>query len=359
MKILYKGNMFNPTGIATVNREIAKELIKMGHEVQSTDPWQSQWEFNEGLEHLNNSIDVSGEDVVTIYGDYPDNWQQGYGKCYGHFVHEGTRLHPGWSELLNRTVEKIWVPSEATKSLFKWNGVLKPIEVIPHGTNPEIYKPMDLEKKDNFTFLSLNSWSGKIGDRKGTDILIKAFDEEFKEEDVILMLKISTFFQGGIDYLATIENLLGHFNKKIKISCEYMEEERLAYLYNMADCFVSPTRGESFGLTILNAKACGLPTIVTKDINSGHMDFCKDDSTLFIDAPEMEQGDRRYFCAGNMQAVPDVKSLRKQLRYAYEHKDDMLAKAKKNSEHIRKEYTWSNTAKKVLNFIGDTNEEKA
>ena len=36
---------------------------------------------------------------------------------------------------------------------------------------------------------------GYENDRKGTDLLIKAFAEEFsKEDNVILFLKISTFF---------------------------------------------------------------------------------------------------------------------------------------------------------------------
>ena len=62
MKFLIKGNVFNPTGVATGNREIAKALHKLGHEVQVTDPFHSRYEFNEGLEYLNKPIETQEDD---------------------------------------------------------------------------------------------------------------------------------------------------------------------------------------------------------------------------------------------------------------------------------------------------------
>jgi len=264
-------------------------------------------------------------------------------------LHEGTRLIPGWNHFINR-VEKVFVPSQATKNLFKWNDVIIPIEIIPYGTNPEIYKP-NPTTNPTFLFLSVNSW-GDDGDRKGTELLIKAFDEEFTKKDKVkLFLKIGTFWQKKINYFEKIKNLLGHVNPNILVDSNYVEETVLPSYYQKADCFVAPTRGESFGLTIINAMACGLPIIVTKDINSGHMDFCKDkDSVLWIDAPTVSQGDRKFYAEGNMLANPDIESLKKQMRYAYEHRK-LKEKAIKNSEEIRKNWTWKSTAQKLMEAI--------
>ena len=142
--------------------------------------------------------------------------------------------------------------------------------------------------------------------------------------------------------------ILGHDNENIMINSEYMPEKELVEVYNHADCFVSPTRGEAFGLTIAEAKACGLPVIVTKDSNSGHMDFCNDDSTLFIDTLGVAQADPEFFCEGNYQPVLSIKSLRDQMRYAYQQKSNLGLKGLKNSEKIRKELTWENTAAKLI-----------
>jgi len=382
MKILWKGNLFNPTGLATANREIINALLvlkKKGENlsIQCTDPWHDKWEFNKGLAHLNTSINFNPiqKDLVTIFADYPQFWHEGYGKLCGYFLHEGTRLIPGWAQLMNR-VEKVFVPSEATRNLFKWNDVAGPIEVIPYGTNPEIYAPkfitsVDVGGKNEvdkggkpFIFLSVNSW-GNDGNRKGTDLLVKAFDEEFKKEDVKLILKIGTFWQGKMDYEQKIIEILGHKNDKIIINDKYIPESELVEYYHKANCFVSPTRGEAFGLTIINAMACGLPVIVTKDINSGHMDFCKNrTSVLWIDAPTVKQGDKRFYAEGNMLAEPDLNSLKKQMRLAYEDWNDnkidlsLRDKALVVSEDIRKNWTWENTAKKLIKSLEGENEKK-
>lgn len=362
MKILFKGNLFNPTGMATVNRETVKALVRAGVKVQVTDPWHDKYDFNKGLERLNDSINVADEDVVTIFADYPHHWREAYGSIYGEFVHEGTRLHEGWAQGLNQA-KKLFVPSTATKNLFRWNGVTVPIEVIPHGTNPLLYKPRnkDVELNDNeFAFLSINSWTGLPNDRKGTDLLIKAFDEEFKnDKDVKLILKIGTFWQGPTDYLKSIYQILGHINENIIFNDQYATEEHLSKLYNDCDCFVAPTRGEGFGLTILDSLASGLPVIVTDDLNSGHMDFCKGrEGVLLVGVKERKQGDPRFYTNGCLLAEPDFEELKKQMRYAYEHKKEIKEKALRDSEFIRENYTWDLTAAKIIKFLEDGEKDK-
>ena len=289
--------------------------------------------------------------VKTIFADYPQDWKESFGKSFAFFLHEGTKIPAGWAEKMNNSVAKLFVPSKATKNLFKWNGVTVPIEVIPYGIS-ECYRPEKNEKDENFIFLSLNSWTGKIGDRKGIDILIKAFDEEFQpHEKAMLVLKIGTFWAGKIDYAEKMIRLLGHDNENIFINPEYMPEDKLVEVYNKSDCFVAPTRGEAFGLTIANAKACGLPVIVTKDSNSGHMDFCNDDSTLFIDTLGVAQADPEFYCEGNYQPVLSLGSLRKQMRFAYENRNNLAIKGLKNSEKIKQEFSWKNTADKLIEAI--------
>jgi hypothetical protein len=252
------------------------------------------------------------------------------------------------------TANKMLVPSKATYNLFRSNGVQIPMEVIPYGTNPEIYHPKEFPRDENYLFLSINSWTGNVGDRKGTDILLKAFDEEFKDEKVKLILKISTFWQASSPefYANSIFKILGHVNKNILINDTYVPETELATYYQQADCFVMPTRGEAFGLTALNAMACGLPIIITKDNNSGHMDFCRGkDSILWINSDKLEQADRRFFAEGNMQPIPDLNDLKKQMRYAFLNGKELREKALHNSEIIQTEWTWQKSAEKLLEAI--------
>lgn len=350
MKIIWRGNIFNPTGIATAYREIVKSL-KDKAIVQAADIWHSGYDFTKGLEYLNNPIDAKDVDF-TVFADYPHLWRDAYGKVIACFLHEGTRLPPGWSQIIN-TADVVIVPSQATKNLFRVNGIQPKIEIVPFGVNSKLYFPNPVENED-FTFLYVNSWTGHGNDRKGADLLIKAFDEEFKpEEKVKLILKISTFWKKEPPqfYISAIKSLLGHSNPNILINVDYLPEDKLAEHFQKSDCFVMPTHGESFGLTAINAAACGLPIIITRDNNSGYMDFLRGkNSVLWIDSNKMEQADRKFFVEGNLQPVPDLTSLKKQLRYAFEHKE-LKQEAIKNSEEIRTNWTWGKSAEKLFEIL--------
>lgn len=353
MKILWSGPVFNPTGIATSAREMIKALVKLGHQVQVLDPYNSTYDFCKGMENLNNAIDVKDLDLTFIY-DYPQFWRKYPGKkTITHFLHEGTKIWPEWTNIINGYgSHQFTTCSKPIKNLFKFNGVIQEPKVIPYGVS-EIYKPADFDNGEEFIFLSVNSWTGEPNDRKGTDLLIKAFHEEFKNEpNVKLLLKISTFWDNLKDeyYAKKINQITGEVNQNIYVNSKYVNEEDLVTYYQKSDCFVAPTRGEGFGLTILNALACDLPVIVTKDNNSGHMDFCRGNpSVLFVDAPGLIQGDERFYIKGNMLTQPDLSSLRKQMRYAYENRKEMKQKAKEGGKMAR-EWTWEKSAQKIVNI---------
>lgn len=355
LNILWKGPVFNPTGIATASREMIKALIKLGHRVKTLDLCDPKFEFNRGLESCNDYINPSSIDF-TVIADYPQNWNDSYGlrgEVVTHFVHEGTKLWPGWAETINQFPGKFFVPSQATKNLFKWNGVIKKIDVINFGAN-ELYQERQIDRPKEFMFLSVNSWTGKLGDRKGTELIIKAFDEEFKgDPNVQLFLKISTFWDNKdpIYYQRAILDILGHENPSILFSSAYAEEEKLAEYYNICDVFVAPTRGEGFGLTILNSLASGLPVITTKDGNSGHMDFCKNNpGVIFVNSNKSVQGDRRFYVEGNLLAEPDLEDLKKQMRWAYENRDKLKNLGKEGKEFV-KDFKWENSAKKLIEVV--------
>lgn len=352
MKIIFKGDVFSPTGIATANREMVKALVRAGTEVQCTDIWTDKYDCSKGLDYLNKPINANSPGIKTIFSSYPNLWSGGHGELIAHPIHEGTRIFPNWIPAINQC-KRAFVCSESNRNLYKWNDIVIPIKVINYGTNPEIYKPKDTkDTKDTFTFLSVNSWTGNEGDRKGTDLLIKAFDKEFKEGEAKLLLKIGTFWQDKRDYAQCVDNILGHKNPDIIVDMDYKSEEELAKYYQKADCFVAPTKGEGFGMTLINALACGLPLVVTKDVNSGHMDFCIGrEGVLWIDAPEVEQGDPRFYVEGNMLAKPDFESIKKQMRYAFENKDKLKKLALQDSEFIRKNFTWDITSKKILEYL--------
>jgi len=59
-------------------------------------------------------------------------------------------------------------------------------------------------------------------------------------------------------------------NPKLKIGVG-VSESTLSIIYNMIDILTLPTRGEGFGLPILEAMACGTPIVATN--YSGHVEW--------------------------------------------------------------------------------------
>jgi len=356
VKLMFEGTIFTRCGIPTANRNIVKALLKQNVAVQINDFWTK--EYSEEYKKAYTPIDATGEDTALIKLDYPNHWRCQARNRYAYTLHEGTKLpvqfHPKYFTMINKTV---FVPSKATKNLLRTNYIHNPIEVIPYGVDPEVFNP-NVEAaeikglKDKFVFLFVNSWRGIKGDRKGADILLRAFSEEFKkDEKVHLHCKFSTFWQGKFDIEAAIKALnLPEDGPTITFDDTVLKKEQLAMLYRMADCVVSPTMAESFGLTICEAMHSKIPVIVTKDYNSGHMDYCNKDNSLLIEVEDYVQGDPWFYIEGNLLAKPSLESLKKQMRYAFEHREEikkMAEKAYKDVKHL----TWENTAKKLVEYI--------
>ena len=227
------------------------------------------------------------------------------------------------------------------------------IKIVPHGFNPSIFKKIKVDKKDDkFTFVANKGWRGTANDRGGMQFLLQAFAEEFrKEEKVKLMVKINTAYAPDLDIPEAMKVLgikQGTGHADILINTEQTTLEEVNKLYNSGDVFVSTSMAEGFNLPVIESMACGLPVIVTKF--GGHMDFVNKSNGLIIEEGEMidVKGDLQY--EGIKWFKPSIKDIRKKLRYAFEHQSEMK-KLGENSYKKSEEYTWSNSAKKLLEVL--------
>jgi len=108
---------------------------------------------------------------------------------------------------------------------------------------------------------------GRIARNKGYDLLIRAFAEVVaREPDARLVLAI-----GGerleppeAQILAACRSLASELGVEDRVSFTgFVPDEALAELYRAADVFVLSSRYEPFGMTAVEAMACGTPTVVT------------------------------------------------------------------------------------------------
>ena len=142
---------------------------------------------------------------------------------------------------------------------------------IYHGVDTNIFQPLKIDR-DEF-FRSNGSYTNPktflfIGDnqlRKGIDLLIEAWEKYIKVcPNSLLILYTQKISQWGWDLSKLITE------KKLDKSILFIEgynktqgktDNELAYLYNVADCYISAARAEGFGMPILEAMSCGIPVI--------------------------------------------------------------------------------------------------
>jgi len=178
----------------------------------------------------------------------------------GFSMHEANKLPSSWVEQANQ-MDEIWTPSVWGQQVFQNSGITRPIHVVPLGFNPDQYHPGPARQRlrERTIFLSVFEW----GMRKGCDVLLKAYCAAFAAHDpVLLVLKIDSRAPGNP--LRELAALLPDPAPPIAlIYNQSFSAERMAELYRTADCFVLPSRGEGWGMPILEAMACGTPVIAT------------------------------------------------------------------------------------------------
>lgn len=156
--------------------------------------------------------------------------------------------------------------STYTAGLLRDNGVSSArLHVVPNGTNPDRFRPMDaaavrndLGLDDQTVLLTV----GRLVPRKGIDTTLRALPSVLDAVPDLTYLVVGT----GPDRarLEALARDLG-VREHVRFAGE-VAFDALPHYYNAADLFVMPSREdppdvEGFGIVFLEAGACGLPVV--------------------------------------------------------------------------------------------------
>jgi glycosyltransferase involved in cell wall biosynthesis len=196
-----------------------------------------------------------------------------------------------------------------------------------------------------FTFLSTFEW----GERKAPEVLLRAFNDEFRsDEPAVLVCKV--YNQDSSSNIPREVGRLGlkETGGKVVFSInEMVPEHQLGALYRSADCFVLPSRGEGWGLPILEAMACGIPVIATAW--SAQTDFMHDEIAypLSIEGLVPAEAKCPYYSGFNW-AEPSYEHLRTLMRHVYENREEARLKGARASAEVLGRWTWRHSAEKII-----------
>ncbi len=375
MEVCWSGNFLDYGGFARMNRTMAFGLSNRNVKVRV--------EIEPYLTHVNASTQEQLREMsnTEISPEAPRVWGVTvplYANCAGKkilytMIETSERIHKDYIGKLNM-MNEVWIASEYGRKLLSNNGVYAPIKVMPLGVDVNRYKPncgvIDLgsEARD-FKFISVFRWSY----RKGFDILLRAYLEEFSnDEDVSLVLvsrnvesleevgpqKIIDDFNDIKSFVNKPEEELPHvslYNKPI-------DERDMPKVYNSADAFVLISRGEGFCLPIVEASSCGLP-VIASNVTS-QTDYLREDNSYLVN-PE---GFIEARSGGNMarmaklchfyegQMFPDfgektIQKTREHMRYVFENRKEAKEKNEKLRKLISSNYTWDMAVDRVYNRL--------
>ncbi len=291
----------------------------------------------------------------------------------GYTTFETETIPQEWVEICN-SMDEIWVPSNFNKDGFVKAGVNEDkIFVIPHGLEPEYYNPdktspLVIGEERGFNFLSIFEWTY----RKGWDILIRAYLEEFSEDEDVRLI-IRSYQGGGVigkNVLPIPEQMINYIRgigfdpdkiPRIDFIDNMIPAELMPSLYKMADAFILPTRGEGWGIPFAESMLMEVPVIATKW--GGHLDFMNDDNSFLIEiedivpvgAPQIRDNP---LYRNQRWAEPSVEDTKRLMRYVFENREDAKLKGKKARQYIIDNFTTKHAALKIRDRINDIDDRK-
>ena len=237
------------------------------------------------------------------------------------------------------------------------------VEVAPLGVDPRTFHTWDInhknKDKNKFTFLAV----GKYETRKSYQEIIEAFELSFsKNSEHRLLLRLDNLF---------ISDTYEHASKLIRpdrkhqISIvksnppgSFLKVEVMAQLYRSADCFLFPSKGEGWGLPLIEAISCGTPYIATNySGQTEYLNFCTQSYSDVKFTNELIQD--KFFLTYNQfengeivtWAKPDVQDLANKMTLICNNWKNIKLQALSNAEIIHKHFSWRASTEKLINII--------
>ena len=387
-KVLVRGPALSQTGYGEQCRFALRALLSKPHVfdvfVQNTTWGNSSWLMpndpdREMIDKIIRKTIKHAQDGgtfdISLQVTIPNEWEKICPVNIGYTAGiETTKVAPLWIQK-SALMDKIITISNHSKDTFAntvYSGTIReteeqvtvrcttPIEVVHYPVRNHKATPLDINLDFDFNYLAVAQW----GPRKNLENTIRWWIEEFKDEEVGLIVKTNLIKSSVIDREFTTERLQailsGYANRKCKVYLihGYMTPEEMTGLYqhDKVKCLVSLTHGEGFGLPLFEAASSGLPIIAPPW--SGHVDFlyapkkrikkhkttiertacfAKVDYDISPIPPEAVWKD--VLQEGSMWCYPTKKSYQKQLRNVYENYNRFVNLAKILKNHVCSRFT--------------------
>lgn len=324
-------------------------LTKTQKDMLLKQTWdQEPWEVGTDFTPVQNMVNVVLAETNHYY--FYDEYQ---GPKIAYNVWESTRQPEQFFQRL-LAFDQFWAPSEWQRQCTIEQGFDPDrTKVVPEGVDGEIFRPIPLSDhypREVFRFLVFGRWDY----RKATGEVLQAFVDEFApDEPVEVIASIDNPFPTP-DGLKTTQDRMAHYgfdkDPRIKIVHFPPFTKYVKYLQT-GHAFVSCARSEGWNLPLIEAIACGIPTICSD--YGAQLEFAGGISRL-VRIKDHQPVPANIFVGQNVPgtwAEPDFNHLRQVMREVYENYDKHIPGALAGSKVVREKFTWEAAARRAFEHL--------
>lgn len=311
------------------------------------------------LDFMDDEVDYPGSSCpVSVNAGMPSGVAQA--KAMGNHQHRWLMLAPNSDRVPEQMLE--WMPEVCTALLSpsRWGvQVLRaqfapslPVRLVHHGVADEY--GMDEERREmrrlefahNGIFRVLHLTS-TLGERKGTKLLLEAWRQFAEHPGQNNQLRIICRREG----LAEMERLASSIPDVWVQAGDGVDYKYMQALYDDTHVVCQPSRAEGFGLVPLEAKACGLPVVMTDC--TGHADHFGVGASVVV-----ETGDPAPIDDMDGAQAPSLtkRAIYEALCHARSEYLSLDTVARDQAPLVQKLWSWTNTTGRAMKELVDDRE---
>jgi glycosyltransferase involved in cell wall biosynthesis len=273
-----------------------------------------------------------------------------------------TDLLPRHWRFFLELADLVLVPSTWNKEVFDRANLRVPVEVLPHiaiqARMPAGPPPVGINS-DDFVFLAIDSWTT----RKRLRNLIGCFLDTFSARDpVTLVVKTdarsyerSSALPWNTSTAAEVRALRRRHRDPARISLltGILPQDDILRLHDRADCFVSLSSAEGWGMGPFDAAAFGTPVISTGF--GGALDYLTEDNAYLVRCrmvPVENERGRPSFMPDQMWAEPDSIHAAQLMRHVVANREEAAERGKRLQSAVRERFGEAVVTERLMRLVG-------